>query len=214
MKTVLIADDHEIVRRGVRMSIGTFPEQYNFIEASTCAEVVEILSNQQVHFAILDMFLADGNIFSIIQQIAEQSQRVAMLIYTMSAERIYAKRFIDKGVRGFVSKQSSIDEFENAVRTVFNGEIYLSPALKEALFNATKSNSAVNPIDSLSDRELEVVEYMAMGMGAKEVAQKMRLDTTTVSTYRRRAFEKLDVHNTMEMKDKFLLYAQQKFPDN
>ncbi len=63
MKTVLIADDHEIVRRGVRMSIESFGEQYNFIEASTCAKVKEILSSQQVHYAILDMFLADANVF-------------------------------------------------------------------------------------------------------------------------------------------------------
>lgn len=206
MKNVLIADDHEMVRRGVKMSVEDLPEKYNFIEASTCADVVKILSGQQVHFAILDMFLADGNIFSAIQQIANHSQQVSFLIYTMNAERIYAKRFIEKGVRGFVCKQSSIDELEKAIHTVFKGEIYLSPGLKETLLNPVKLNLTGNPIDLLSDRELEVVEYMAMGMGTKEIAQKMEVNSTTISTYRRRAFEKLDVKNTLELKDKFLLY--------
>ena len=209
MKNVLIADDHEIVRKGIRMLIGGFPEKYHFIEASTCKEVVEVLSGQEVHYAILDMFLADGNIFSAIQQIAGFSHRTTILVYTMNAERIYAKRFIEKGVRGFVCKQSSIDELEKAIQVVFSGEIYLSPELKEALFNPAKSNLPENPIDSLSDRELEVVEYIAMGMGTKEIANIMKLDTTTVSTYRRRAFEKLDAQNSFELKDKFLLYKGQ-----
>lgn len=208
MKTVLIADDHEMVRRGVKMSIKSFPEQYHFIEASTCAEVVEILSSQEVDYAILDMFLADGNIFSIIQQISEQSERVTFLVYSMSAERIYAKRFIEKGVRGFVCKQSSVDELEKAIQTVFSGDTYLSPGLKEILFSSIKSNLPRNPIDSLSDRELEVVEYVAMGMGTKEIAEKMKIDSTTISTYKRRAFEKLDVQNTIEMKEKLLLYKE------
>ncbi len=208
MKTVLIADDHEMVRRGVKMSIRSFPEQYHFIEASTCAEVVEILSSQEVDYAILDMFLADGNIFSIIQQISEQSERVIFLVYSMSAERIYAKRFIEKGVRGFVCKQSSVDELEKAIQTVFSGDTYLSPGLKEILFSSIKSTLPRNPIDSLSDRELEVVEYVAMGMGTKEIAEKMKIDSTTISTYKRRAFEKLDVQNTIEMKEKLLLYKE------
>lgn len=208
MKTVLIADDHEIVRRGVKMSIISFPEEYRFVEASTCAEVLEILSTQRVHYAILDMFLADGNIFSIIQQISERSHDVIFLVYTMSAERIYARRFIEKGVRGFVCKKSSVDELEEAIQSVFKGDIYLSPGLKETLFNSAKSKMQKSPIDSLSDRELEVAEYMIMGMGTKEIAQKMKVDTTTISTYRRRAFEKLDVQNTIELKEKFLLYKE------
>ena len=209
MKNVLIADDHEMIRKGIRMLIESFPEKYHFIETSTCKGVVEILSSQEVHYAILDMFLADANIFSAIQQIAEFSQRTTILVYTMNEERIYARRFIEKGVRGFVCKQSSIGELEKAIQVVFNGEIYLSPELKEALFNPAKSNLLRNPIDSLSDRELEVAEYMAMGISTKEIAHIMKVDTTTVSTYRRRALEKLDAQNTFELKDKFLLYKGQ-----
>lgn len=208
MKTVLIADDHEIVRRGVKMSIAGFPGEYQFVEASSCTEVVEILSTREIHYAILDMFLADGNIFSIIQQITEQSRHMTILVYTMSSERIYAKRFIQKGVRGFVCKQSGIDELEEAIQTVFNGETYMSPALKEMLLSPGKADMHSNLIDLLSDRELEVAEYMIMGMGTKEIARKMKVDTTTISTYRRRAFEKLDVQNAIELKEKFLLYKE------
>jgi two-component system invasion response regulator UvrY len=209
METILIADDHEIVRRGTKMIIESFPQKYNFIEAATSAEVMRVLSSQPVDYAILDMVLEDGNVFASIQQMPEYCRQTKVLVYSMNAEKIYARRLIQKGVRGFVAKKASIEELTIAIRTLLNGEIYLSPDLKKTLFNSAKDDFPGNPIDLLSDRELEVVEYVTMGMGAKEIANKMNLDITTISTYRRRAFEKLDVDNMIELKDKFLLYKMQ-----
>jgi DNA-binding NarL/FixJ family response regulator len=209
METILIADDHQIVRVGVRMIIESFPQKYNFIEASSWAEVIEAISGQQIQYAVLDMCLGDGNILSAIQQIGEYRHQTSILVYSMNTEKIYARRLIDKGVRGFVCKQASIEELENAIRNLLNGEIYLSQALKEIVSDPAKAGLLKNPIDSLSDRELEVTEYVAIGMGVKEISRKMNLDITTVSTYRRRAFEKLDVQNMIELKDKFLLYKMQ-----
>jgi DNA-binding NarL/FixJ family response regulator len=82
----------------------------------------------------------------------------------------------------------------------------MSESLKEILTSQDKIDFLENPIDLLSDRELEVVEYLSVGMGAKEIAGKIDLDITTISTYRRRAFEKLGVQNIIELKDKFLFY--------
>jgi two-component system, NarL family, invasion response regulator UvrY len=206
MQTVLIADDHEIVRRGVKMLIESFPQKYQFLEADSCAEVAQILSSQQIDYAVLDMVLSDGNLLSVIQHIEACSHQTDILVYSMNAERIYAKRLIEKGVRGFLCKQNSIEELEKAIRSIFKGEVYLSEELKVTLLNNFNASLTSNPIDGLSDRELEVVEYIAIGMGTKEIAQKMDLDITTISTYRRRAFEKLDVQNTIELKEKFLLY--------
>lgn len=205
METILIGDDHEIVRRGVRMIIESFSRPYHFIEAATCTEVMQALMGRQVHYAILDMLLADGNIFSTLHELADYKE-TGILVYSMNAEKIYARRLMQKGVRGFVNKQASMEELEIAIRNLLNGEIYLSPALKEAISVPEKVDLMENPLDTLSDRELEVVEYITIGMGAKEIAQKMNLDITTISTYRRRALEKLEVQNVMELKDKFLLY--------
>jgi DNA-binding NarL/FixJ family response regulator len=206
MKTILIADDHEIVRRGVKMIIESLPEKYHFIEAATCSEVLQVVTSKQVDYAILDMFLADGNMFPVIHQITDISHKTSILIYSMSAEKVYARRLMQKGVRGFVSKQASIGELENAIRSFLKGDIYLSPEVKDILLKPVREGIPDNPIDLLSDRELEVVEYTVLGMGSKEIAQKMNLDITTISTYRRRALEKLDVQNMVELKDKFQLY--------
>ena len=208
METVLIADDHEIVRRGIRMLTESFSKNYRIVEARSCAEVAQILSHQQIHYAILDMILSDGNILSIIDHIEAASRETSILVYSMNAERIYARRLIEKGVRGFLCKQTSIEELEKAIRSLFKGEVYLSEELKETLLNGSPAKLTQSPVDVLSDRELQVVEYVAIGMGTKEIAQKMKVDTTTISTYRRRAFEKLDVQNAIELKEKFLLYKE------
>lgn len=206
MEAILIADDHEIVRRGIRMIIESLPEQHNFIEVATGTEVMQALSKQEIKYMVLDMQLADGNMFSTIQHITESNPRTSILIYSMNAEKIYGRRLIQKGIRGFVNKQASIVELEKAIQSLLKGEVYLSPAMQDALINQSKTTMSDNPIDLLSDRELEVVEYVAAGMSTKEISQKMNLDTTTVSTYRRRAFDKLDVQNMIELKEKFLLY--------
>jgi two-component system invasion response regulator UvrY len=206
METVLIADDHEIVRNGIRTMIEGISSQYRFIEASTCADVIKVLSQDRIEYAILDMFLADANIFSTIDVISRYSKLTNMLVYSQNAEKIYAKRLLAIGIRGFVSKQASMEELEKAVRDLLRGNTYLSPELRNLLLSPSPGEGTGNPLDSLSDRELEVVEYLAMGLGTKEIAQKMKLDITTVSTYRRRAYEKMKVENFVEMKDKFALY--------
>lgn len=180
--------------------------QYRFIEASTCTDVIKVLSQDQVEYAVLDLFLADANIFSTVDVISKYSKLTNILIYSQNAEKIYAKRLLAIGIRGFVSKQASMEELEKAVRDLLRGQTYLSAELRGLLLSPSREEGTGNPLDSFSDRELEVVEYMAMGLGTKEIAQKMKLDITTISTYRRRAYAKLGVQNFVEMKDKFALY--------
>jgi two-component system, NarL family, invasion response regulator UvrY len=171
MKTLLIADDHEIVRQGIKMMmIKKFDEEYNLLEASTCKEIEKLIKDQ--HYIVLDMFLIDGNAFAIVDKIIEQYPETDIHIYTMNAEKIYAKRLMQKGVRGFVSKQASIGDLEQGIRSLLHGDIYLSPSLKENASEKDRTDNDINPIDLFSDRELEMVEYLVMGLGAKEIANK------------------------------------------
>ena len=127
-----------------------------------------------------------------------------LIVYSQSSERIYARRLLAKGIRGFVSKQASMSELEKALQEFLKGNIYLSPALRELMVDPSGYESSANPLDSLSDRELEVLEYLDLGLGSKEISQKMKLDITTVSTYRRRAYEKLQVQNLVETREKLI----------
>jgi two-component system, NarL family, invasion response regulator UvrY len=209
METILIADDQEIVRSGVTMIIESLPEKYTIIEAATCAEVTQVLSAGGIHFTVLDLFLADGNIFSTIHRFIKHHNKNSILVYSMSAEKIYAGRLLKKGVRGFISKRASIAELEKAIRCLLKGEVYLSQAMEKDLLMPVQANVEENPVHSLSDRELEVVEYITVGISTGEIAEKMKLNITTISTYRRRVFEKLSVQNSIELRDKFLFYKMQ-----
>lgn len=207
MKTVLIADDHAIVRHVIRVIIEERSSEYNILEAATLKEVVKILSEQEVDFGIFDMLLADGNMFSTILSAVERYPGTRILVCSTSAEKIYAMRLIRKGVKGFVCKQKSINELEKAIQVFLNGEIYVSSSLKEQL-DQPKTAQTTNPIDLLSDRELEVVEYAVAGMGTKEIAEKMNLENMTISTFLKRAYNKLEVVNLVELVEKFQLYSQ------
>jgi two-component system, NarL family, invasion response regulator UvrY len=209
METILIADDHEIVRQGIRRIIESFPKKYRFLETSTCKGVIDTLASEKVEYIILDMHLEDGNIFSTINNFTDYCTKTNILVYSMNAEKIYARRLVQKGVKGFVSKQAPVGTLEAAIRNILNGERYLSPWLKEALSRQSKTDQLENPIDSLSDRELEVIEYTSSGMGVKEIAMRMKLEAATVSTYRRRAFDKLGVENVVELNNKLTLYKVQ-----
>ncbi|HYE54993.1 MAG TPA: response regulator transcription factor [Chitinophagaceae bacterium] len=206
METILVADDHEIVRQGIKLIISSFPEKYRLIEASTCSGVLQWLSKEKVDYLIADMQLEDGNIFFTGSPFTEYCSITKVLVYTMNPEKIYGRRLIQKGVKGFLSKRAPIDQLETAIRSILNGEMYLSTWMKEVLASPSAANQSANPIDLLSDRELEVVEYVSAGLGLKEIAQVMHLDTTTAGTYRRRAFSKLGVDNTLALKDKFTFY--------
>lgn len=206
MEHILIADDHTIIRRGIKMLLEKHCRNVTYIEAATCAEVRETFRTRPINYAILDLSYGDGNLFSATEELEQFSRQAKILIYSMNTERIYAQRLIGKGVKGYVNKLASMEELEKALKTVLNGDMYLSPALKEMLFTTIHKDSTGNPFDQLSDRELEVIEYLSIGLGTKEVARRMNLDATTISTFRRRAFEKLSVENPVELKEKLMLY--------
>jgi DNA-binding NarL/FixJ family response regulator len=180
--------------------------QYRYIEADSCAGVMTAFSTQRIHCCVLDMSFSDGNVFLDTGLLSAYAGTTDILVYSMNAESVYARRLLQKGVKGFVCKKAGIDELEKAIRCLVDGEIYVSPMLRNTLFGPAGSEGSKNPIDELSDRELEVVEHTISGMSVKEIAHRMSLDITTVSTYRRRAYRKLKVDNLFELKDKVMLY--------
>lgn len=200
MKNILIADDHAIVRAGIRIIIESQSEKYNIIETTTCTEVCRILSEQSVQYAILDLMLTDGNLFSALQHADVRFVKTNILVFSMDAEQLYAKRLMTKGIKGFLNKTADMEEIERAIQHLLKNEPYLSPWLKNSLLGIARGPEE-NPFDKLSDRELEVVDYLVTGIGSKEIGRKMNLNITTISTHRRRIFEKLHVNDILGLKE-------------
>jgi DNA-binding NarL/FixJ family response regulator len=150
--------------------------------------------------------MLDDNIIEHLPEIRKHYPHIPILIYTMSPEEIYGKRMLDMGATGFLSKQSSEAEVIEALDLFLAGKTYISRELKERMSKDDIKFKSDSPIDSLSDRELIVMNYIMKGTGVKEISLKLDLKPTTVATYKARIFNKLGVSNVMDMRNVLDVY--------
>ena len=124
-----------------------------------------------------------------------------VLVFSMSPENIYAKRFLKAGAKGFVSKDASLDEITKAINQVLNNKKYISPALADRLADESFTDAPDNPFDKLSRREFEIASLLLAGQTLTEISQSLNLQASTVGTHKARLFEKLNVGNIMDLKE-------------
>lgn len=133
---------------------------------------------------------------------------IKILIFSSYDEQIFGWRYLEAGADGFLSKKMGIEEIKNATKSLLRDEKYLSPALKQTLLNnITKKKSTVNPLDRLSNRESNIMQLLIKGLSVADIAEKLSLQVSTVSTYKKRICEKLQVSNIVEMIEKVQLYS-------
>jgi DNA-binding NarL/FixJ family response regulator len=199
IKTILLADDHVIIRRGFKALIENKIGSAIWVEADNVVEVLKKLNEQEITHMVLDMQLLNSNIMDILQQLISTYPSIPILIYTMSAEEIYAPRLMKMGVAGFLSKQSDEVEVVHAMNLFLQGETYISNRVKSLTMEKTFKKS--NPVSQLSERELSVLGYLLQGISVKEISLKLDIRATTTATYKARIFDKLDVNNLIELKN-------------
>ena len=199
---VLVADDHVIIRRGLRNLLKDHLRPCEVHEAGSCAELLSQLPRRNHHLLLLDLQLGDGSAIDVVERIRAEHPAVRVLVYSMGPERIYAQRLLRMGCAGYLDKQSSEEEVLRAVRTVLQGREYRSHELEmRALEQPTGSLGAASPdaFVTLSDREVLVMEELLKGTGVKEIADRLHLQPTTVATYKARLFDKLGVSNVLDL---------------
>ncbi len=202
---ILIADDHSIIRRGLKFILDAHFNGCYINEAETVKDVKSLLCSFSYTHLIFDMQMLDDNIIEHLPEIKKLYPTIPILIYTMSPEEIYGKRMIEMGASGFLSKQSSETEVIDALGLFLKGKKYISAKLNEIIANDS-NNKNNSPIDALSDRELVVMNYILKGTGVKEISIKLGLQPTTVATFKARIFNKLGVSNVMEMRNVLEMY--------
>ncbi len=204
---ILIADDHVIIRRGLRLLIETHFGKHSISEVDSLSSLEVLLKTQPFTHLLLDMQLQDGNILQMLSQIRETYPAIRILIYTMSPEEIFGKRVMQLGANGFLSKQSTEDEVINAIGMFFNNRNYMSPQLQEIISaDHFSKNNVTNPIKTLSDREALVFNYLLKGEGLKEIAAKLDIKSNTVATFKARIFDKLGVSNLIDLRNLAEMY--------
>ena len=203
---VLIADDHSVVRQGVSLILKEAFEGIELGHSETVEETVEMLKKKTYDILLLDINLPGGDSIEMVNDIRSAQEKIKILMFSAYDEEQYALRYIHAGVQGYLNKLSSEDKIIDAVNTVLSGEKYISSKVKDRIYENALNKMPDNPLDSLSNRELQIAGMLAKGEGNLEIANKLDIRMSTVSTYKSRIFEKLGVNNVVSLVEKFRLY--------
>lgn len=203
---VLIADDHSVVRQGVSLILKEAFEGIELGHSETVEETVEMLKKKKYDILLLDINLPGGDSIEMVNDIRSAQEKIKILMFSAYDEEQYALRYIHAGVQGYLNKLSSEDKIIDAVNTVLSGEKYISSKVKDRIYENALNKIPDNPLDSLSNRELQIAGLLAKGEGNLEIANKLDIRMSTVSTYKSRIFEKLGVNNVVSLVEKFRLY--------
>lgn len=196
---VLIADDHALVRRGLKETIKESFPRATFGEAKTAQETLESVRRQDWEMVILDISMPGRSGLDILDDLKRLRPKMPVLFLSMYPEAQYARRALKSGAAGYLTKESIPEELKNAVRRVLAGGRYVSAALAERLAYDLGSRADTPVHELLSDREFQVLRMIASGKSVKEIADEISLSIKTVSTYRTRILEKTGMKTTADL---------------
>lgn len=199
MIKVLVADDHAVVRRGLRQILAETPDIMVGGEAATAAEVLRLVREQRWSVVVLDISLPGGSGLEILSTLRKECPTLPVLVLTVYSEEQYAVRAIKAGAAGFLTKESAPERLIDAVRKVANGGRWISAELAETLASVLAGEGSGAPHERLSDRELEVLKMLASGKTVSQVAQELSLSVKTVSTHRTRILKKMNMRTNAEL---------------
>ena len=199
MIRVLIADDHAIVRRGLKAILIHELEGAIYGEAKDAYETLVRIQDSEWDLAILDLTMPGRSGLDVLADLKAARPKLPVLVVSMHPEDQYAKRLLKSGASGYLNKESAPEELVKAVRKVLGGGRYVSAALAEKLA-ADLSEDTARPIhETLSNREFEVLRMIADGKTVTQIAEELHLGVTTVSTYRSRLLEKMGMETTADL---------------
>lgn len=199
MIRVMIADDHAVVRRGLRQILSETDDIQVVGEASNADEARAQTREVRWDVLVLDMNMPGGSSFELLKDVRAQDPKAKVLVLTMFPEEQYGVRCIRAGASGFLSKESAPDKLLEAVRKLAQGGKYISVELAEALASAVAGECDGNPHDRLSDREMEVFRRLAAGRTVSQIADELSLSVKTVSTHRTRILKKMGMGSNAEL---------------
>ncbi len=199
MIRILIADDHAVVRRGLKDILGDTLDMVIVAEAASGAEALRAVVANECDVILLDIALPDLNGLEVLKQIRQTQPNVRVLILSAHPEAQYAERALRSGAAGYLTKDRAPEELIEAIRKAHGGGKYVSETFAESLAALLSDEAGHLPHESLSDREYEVLRLLAKGKTVMEIAAQLRLSDKTISTYRARILEKLNLKNTAEI---------------
>lgn len=201
-RTILVVDDHPLVRKGVRALISQEPDLIVSQEASNRAETLDAVRKQRPDLVIMDISLEGSDGIEITKAIRAEFGALPILVVSMHDETLYAERALRAGANGYIMKDELADNIVKAIRQVLDNKIYVSDNVRQkVLRDLTDHRTPVSssPIERLSDRELEVFRRIGEGLGTRQIANELHLSIKTIETYRAHIKEKLSLETAAEL---------------
>jgi len=199
MFKILIADDHAVVRRGVRQLLAEEIRNTTFGEAADAQEALESVRKQDWDLLILDVSMPGRSGLDVLKEVKGFRPKLRVLVLSIHPEDQYAIRILKAGAVGYMTKETPPTELVKAVRRALAGGLYVSPTLAEKLATNLAVDTGKSPHETLSNREFEVLRMIASGKTVTQIAKELSLSVKTVSTYRTRVLEKTGMKTSAEL---------------
>jgi DNA-binding NarL/FixJ family response regulator len=200
---VLIVDDHPAIREALALRISAQPDLTVCGEAADVAEALRLAEATAPDVAVLDISLRTGNGLDLLKRLLARDGQLRAVVWSMYGEDLYAERALRAGAMAYVNKGQATAVILEAIRAVLAGKVYLSPAMTERLLKRSVGRDAGepcgSPLESLSDRELDVFRLIGQGRKTQEIAEQLHLSVKTVETYRDRIRQKLGLEDGAEL---------------
>ncbi len=196
---VLIADDHAIVRRGLKLILSEEFDRIIFGEARNGQEVLDLVWKQDWDIVVLDITMPGRSGLEVLKELKQLRPKLPVLILSMHSEDQFGMRVLKAGAAGYMTKENVPEELVKAIKKVLAGGKYISPGLAEQLAFNLEEDTGRPPHEKLSDREYQVMCMIASGRTVKEIADELALSIKTISTYRTRILEKLKMKSSAEL---------------
>jgi len=202
---IVLVDDHSVVRHGVSVLLKKAFDKVTITHADNFEALLLTLKEKQ-DLIFLDINLPGGNSTKMVEKIRLDYPDLLIMMFSAYDESRYALRYIHAGANGFLNKYSKDEEIIKAVQLLLENGKYISDVVKEAILQNALSKNPINPLEKLSDREIEVAELLVSGEGNLEISNKLNIQMSTVSTFKTRIFDKLGISNIVRLVEILNIY--------
>lgn len=206
---ILVADDHEIVRMALIHVIKQLKPHAHLSEVNDYKSLYGTVSKDTYNLVILDVNMPNGSFQEAVNFIKLKQPYIKILVFSSQDELIYALRYLKLGADGYLNKESSSAQIEKALNAMLTSGRYISEEVKDAMISESlNGHTKSTPIESLSNRELQIANKLVEGIPLKELSNTLNLHSSTISTYKNRLFEKLNIQSIPELVEVMRLYKE------
>ncbi|MEO7960964.1 MAG: response regulator transcription factor [Ginsengibacter sp.] len=196
---ILLVDDHTIIRSGLKIFISNIVPFSEIDEADGGDSAFEKIKQHDYDLLVLDVNMPGTDSFGLVSNIIAIKPSSKILMLSMNAEEIYAKKYLQLGAMGYIGKDATEDEIKSAIETVLNNKRYISSSLSRQLAEEAIGNKPANPFDRLSPQEFKIIHHIIRGESVGEISNKLNLHTSTIGTHKARIFKKLNCDNIVDL---------------